>query len=109
MPFVAMTSVLGTETVSPSPARAAGHPLRLPVPQAPESCLARGTPPAASPSAYPYFVSTHLLWMTTDKQRVSPTATVPQIKPRATTKESVSPEAGVEEGAEVISPKGISH
>lgn len=93
--------------MSLSPARAARHPPCLPAPQVPASCPARGTPAAASPSAYPYFVSTHLLWMTTDKQRVSPTAMVPQIKPRATTKESVSPAAGVEDGAEVISPKGI--
>ena len=46
--------------------------------------------------------------MTTDKQRISPTAIVPQIKPRATIKESAFPEAGVEEGAEVINPKKIA-
>lgn len=61
------------------------------------------------PSPYPYFVSTHRFWMTTDKQRMIPTATVPQINPRATTKVSAFPEAGVEEGAEVINPKKISH
>lgn len=47
--------------------------------------------------------------MTTDKQRINPTAMVPQIKPRATMKESAFSEAGVEEGAEVINPKKISH
>lgn len=43
--------------------------------------------------------------MTMDKQSTSPTATVPQMKPRSTTKESAFPEAGVEEGAEVINPE----
>lgn len=47
--------------------------------------------------------------MTTDKQRMIPTATVPQMKPRAMIKESAFPEAGVEEGAVVINPKEISH
>lgn len=46
--------------------------------------------------------------MTTDKQRISPTAIVPQMKPRAMIKESAFPEAGVEEGAEVINPKETS-
>lgn len=46
--------------------------------------------------------------MTTNKQRRTPTAIVPQINPRAITKESAFPEAGVEEGAEVINPKKIS-
>lgn len=68
----------------------------------------RAPPSAALPLAYPYFVSMHLFWMTTDKQRISPTATVPQMKPSATTKESVFPDAGVEEGAEVINPKETS-
>lgn len=62
-------------------------------------------PRAVRPSPYPYFVSTHLFWMTTDKQSTSPTATVPQMKPSSTTKESAFPEAGVEEGAEVIDPE----
>lgn len=43
-----------------------------------------------------------------DKQRMTPMAIVPQINPRAMTKESVFPEAEVEEGAEVINPKKIS-
>lgn len=68
----------------------------------------RAPPSAALPLAYPYFVSMHLFWMTTDKQRISPTATVPQMKPSATIKESVFPDAGVEEGAEVINPKETS-
>lgn len=51
----------------------------------------------------------HRFWMTTDKQRSSPTAIVPQMKPRAMVKESVFPEAGVEERVEVINPKKISH
>jgi len=68
----------------------------------------RAPPSAVLPLAYPYFVSMHLFWMTTDKQRISPTATVPQTKPSATIKESVFPDAGVEEGDEVISPKETS-